>query len=168
VDRRFDVSLGVRNLVAKRPQDGPELWNGSVIGTLESCSAIGDQSLSGPVITGGNALNGIEMGYPIGMLPSVRQHPGSTVARRHSIAPRAAWSGAVAPERVLGDRAYDAEYIRHALRTRQILPRLAMRNTKHGSGLGRWLPADRAIRPPCHVEQTLLPFAESVTIHRTV
>lgn len=39
---------------------------------------------------------------------------------------------------MLGDRAYDAEYIRHALRTRQILPRLAMRNTKHGSGLGRW------------------------------
>ena len=38
---------------------------------------------------------------------------------------------------MLGDRAYDAEYIRHALRTRQILPRLAMRNTKHGSGLGR-------------------------------
>ncbi|HEX8798486.1 MAG TPA: transposase, partial [Terriglobales bacterium] len=35
-------------------------------------------------------------------------------------------------------RAYDAEYIRHALRTRQILPQLAMRNTKHGSGLGRW------------------------------
>jgi hypothetical protein len=38
---------------------------------------------------------------------------------------------------VLGDRAYDAERIRRALRSRQILPRLAMRNTKHGSGLGR-------------------------------
>ena len=42
------------------------------------------------------------------------------------------------PDSLLGDRAYDAEYIRHALRTRQILPQLAMRNTKHGSGLGRW------------------------------
>ena len=42
------------------------------------------------------------------------------------------------PDSMLGDRAYDAQYIRHALRTRQILPRLAMRNTKHGSGLGRW------------------------------
>jgi transposase len=39
---------------------------------------------------------------------------------------------------MLGDRAYDAEHIRRALRARQILPRLAMRNTKHGSGLGRW------------------------------
>ena len=42
------------------------------------------------------------------------------------------------PDSVLGDRAYDAESIRLALRTRQIVPRLAMRNTKHGSGLGRW------------------------------
>jgi transposase len=41
------------------------------------------------------------------------------------------------PDSLLGDRAYDAEYIRHALRTRQILPQLAMRNTKNG-GLGRW------------------------------
>jgi transposase len=42
------------------------------------------------------------------------------------------------PDSLLGDRAYDAEGIRRALRRRQILPRLAMRNTKHGSGLGRW------------------------------
>ena len=41
------------------------------------------------------------------------------------------------PDSLLGDRAYDAEYIRSALRARQILPRLAMRNTKHGSELGR-------------------------------
>ena len=41
------------------------------------------------------------------------------------------------PDSVLGDRAYDAERIRRALRSRQILPRLAMCNTKHGSGLGR-------------------------------
>ena len=39
---------------------------------------------------------------------------------------------------LLGDRAYDAEYIRYALRARQILPLLAIRNTKHGSGLGQW------------------------------
>jgi len=42
------------------------------------------------------------------------------------------------PDSLLGDRAYDAEYIRYALRARQILPQLAMRSTKHGSGLGRW------------------------------
>ena len=34
------------------------------------------------------------------------------------------------PDSVLGDRAYDAERIRRALRSRQILPRLATRNTK--------------------------------------
>lgn len=42
------------------------------------------------------------------------------------------------PDRILGDRAYDAENIRRALRVRNILPLLAMRNTENGSGLGRW------------------------------
>ncbi len=45
---------------------------------------------------------------------------------------------AVALTALLGDRANDAERIRCALRVRHILPLLAMRNTKHGSGLGRW------------------------------
>jgi len=39
---------------------------------------------------------------------------------------------------VLGDRGYDATAIRRGLRARHILPRLAMRRTAHGSGLGRW------------------------------
>src|SRR5262249_1679639 len=42
------------------------------------------------------------------------------------------------PDRIYGDRAYDAEVIRQGLRTRRVLPLLAMRRTKHGSGLGRW------------------------------
>jgi transposase len=42
------------------------------------------------------------------------------------------------PDCILGDRAYDAEAIRQGLRTRRILPLLAMRRTTHGSGLGRW------------------------------
>lgn len=42
------------------------------------------------------------------------------------------------PDCVLGDRAYDAEVIGHGLRARHILPLVAMRYTKHGSGLGRW------------------------------
>ena len=42
------------------------------------------------------------------------------------------------PDRIVGDRAYDAQCIRHALRVRHVLPLLAMRNTGHGSGLGRW------------------------------
>jgi transposase len=42
------------------------------------------------------------------------------------------------PDCVLGDRGYDAEAIREGLRERGIVPLLAMRNTEHGSGLGRW------------------------------
>jgi transposase len=42
------------------------------------------------------------------------------------------------PDSVLGDRAYDAENIRRTMRARRILPLLAIRNTRHGSGLGRW------------------------------
>jgi transposase len=39
---------------------------------------------------------------------------------------------------VLGDRGYDAAGLRQGLRARHILPLLAKRRTKHGSGLGRW------------------------------
>jgi transposase len=42
------------------------------------------------------------------------------------------------PDCVLGDRGYDAEAIREGLRARHIVPLLAMRNTEHGSGMGRW------------------------------
>ena len=42
------------------------------------------------------------------------------------------------PDCVVGDRGYHAEAIRCRLRTRGILPLLAMRRTKHGSGLGTW------------------------------
>jgi hypothetical protein len=38
----------------------------------------------------------------------------------------------------LGNRGYDAAAIRRGLRERGIVPLLAMRNTDHGSGLGRW------------------------------
>jgi transposase len=42
------------------------------------------------------------------------------------------------PDCVVGDRGYDATAIRRGLRSRHIVPALAMRRTKHGSGLGRW------------------------------
>jgi transposase len=42
------------------------------------------------------------------------------------------------PHCVVGDRGYDAAAIRYGLRTRRIVPRLAMRRTAHGSGLGHW------------------------------
>jgi transposase len=41
------------------------------------------------------------------------------------------------PDRVQGDRGYDSECHRQALRARGIIPVLARRNTPHGSGLGR-------------------------------
>lgn len=44
------------------------------------------------------------------------------------------------PEKVFGDRAYDAEAkIRQALRDRGIQPLIAKRNTEHVSGLGKHL-----------------------------
>lgn len=45
------------------------------------------------------------------------------------------------PERVQGDRAYDSQAHRRALRRRGIAPVLARRNAEHGSGLGvyRWV-----------------------------
>jgi transposase len=42
------------------------------------------------------------------------------------------------PDCVLGDRGYDAATIRRGLRARHIVPLLAVRRTKHGSGLGRF------------------------------
>jgi transposase len=45
------------------------------------------------------------------------------------------------PAELYGDRAYDAEALRDALREREIEPKLAKRRTAHGSGLGvhRWV-----------------------------
>jgi hypothetical protein len=40
------------------------------------------------------------------------------------------------PDCVLGDRGYDAAAIRRELRARHIVPWLAMRRTRHGSGPG--------------------------------
>lgn len=50
------------------------------------------------------------------------------------------------PDEILGDRAYDSEALRRASRDRRIRPRLAKRNTPHGSGLGafRW-PVERTL-----------------------
>jgi hypothetical protein len=42
------------------------------------------------------------------------------------------------PDRLLGDRSYDAAALRQALRARHIVPWLAKPKTEHGSGLGRW------------------------------
>jgi len=45
------------------------------------------------------------------------------------------------PEELYGDRGYDSEEHREELRDRSVKPKLAKRNTEHGSGLGvyRWV-----------------------------
>jgi transposase len=49
--------------------------------------------------------------------------------------------GKFRPQTLLADRAYDSRRHRAALRERGITPRIAKRNTEHGSGLGkdRWV-----------------------------
>lgn len=50
------------------------------------------------------------------------------------------------PRKLLGDRAYDSQLHRNALRGLGIIPRLARRGVPHGSGLGkeRW-PVERSL-----------------------
>jgi transposase len=60
------------------------------------------------------------------------------------------------PKRLYGDRAYDSEPHRQALRSRGIRPYFAKRRSEHGSGLGRyrwvvertfaWLRQNRRLR----------------------
>lgn len=60
------------------------------------------------------------------------------------------------PKKLLGDRAYDSQPHRDWLEERGIIPKLARRNTAHGSGLGKerwvverlfaWLHDDRRLR----------------------
>ena len=49
--------------------------------------------------------------------------------------------GKFRPKALLADRAYDSRHHRQALRERGITPRIAKRNSTHGSGLGkeRWI-----------------------------
>jgi transposase len=42
------------------------------------------------------------------------------------------------PDSLYGDRGYDSDPHRRALRSRRIAPKLAKRRTPHGSGLGRY------------------------------
>ena len=82
------------------------------------------------------------MRYWIGSHATTRFERGS---KRHLIcdgrgcrAPLHCERGRQRPDCILGDRGYDATAIRRGLRSRHIVPRLAMRRTAHGSGLGRW------------------------------
>jgi len=83
------------------------------------------------VITGANAADVTELVPLVDSIGPVAGKPGRPRRR---------------PERVQGDRAYDSEPHREALRERGIEPVLARRYTAHGSGLGvfRWV-AERTL-----------------------
>ncbi len=77
-------------------------------------------------VTGANAHDVTQLLPLVDAIPPVRGKRGRPRKR---------------PRRVQGDRAYDSEPHRKALRTRGVQPVLAKRNTEHGSGLGvyRWV-----------------------------
>jgi len=78
-------------------------------------------------LTGANAHDVTELLPLVDAIPPLRRKRRRRRRRR--------------PQRVQGDRAYDSEPHRKALRRRGIQPVLAKRNTEHGSGLGvyRWV-----------------------------
>lgn len=77
-------------------------------------------------ITGSNVPDVKEVLNVVDAIPNVRGKVGHPRKR---------------PDMLFGDRAYDSERHRQALRRRSICPRLARRYTEHGSGLGiyRWV-----------------------------
>jgi Transposase DDE domain len=70
-------------------------------------------------LTGANRNDSQEALALVDAIPSLQGHRGRPRCRQAC---------------VLGDRGYDAATIRHGLRARHILPLLAMRRTRHGSG----------------------------------
>ena len=86
------------------------------------------------------------------------------------------------PDQVQGDRGYDSECHRQALRARGIIPVLARRNTPHGSGLGRtrwvvertlsWLHQFRRLRVRwerrADIHEAFLTLGCIVICHRTL
>jgi transposase len=77
-------------------------------------------------VTAANAPDVTEVLEVVDAVPDVRGKPGRPRRR---------------PKELYGDRAYDSQAHREALRGRGIKPKLARRNTEHGSGLGvvRWV-----------------------------
>ena len=78
------------------------------------------------LLTGANAHDVTQLLPLVDAIPPIRGKPGRPRQK---------------PEALQGDRGYDSEPHRQALRDRQITPVLAKRGTEHGSGLGvsRWV-----------------------------
>ena len=77
-------------------------------------------------LTGGNRHDSTQLIPLVDALPKVRGKRGRPRQR---------------PRWLYGDRAYDSDHHRKTLRNRGIVPRIARKNTDHGSGLGkiRWV-----------------------------
>ena len=70
------------------------------------------------------------------------------------------------PDCVLGDRGYDSQSIRKGLRVRGIVPVVAMRNTEHGSGLGRWRwVVERTFAWPSQFRRLRVRYEKRADIH---
>jgi transposase len=78
------------------------------------------------ILTGANVADVTELEALVDAIPPVGGKPGRPRRR---------------PEAVYADRAYDSDPHRERLRSRGIVPKIARRNTTHGSGLGvyRWV-----------------------------
>lgn len=75
------------------------------------------------ILTGANAADVTQLEALVDAIPPVRGKPGRPRRR---------------PDALYADRAYDSDPHRRRLRRRGIRPRIARRNTPHGSGLGRY------------------------------
>jgi IS5 family transposase len=77
-------------------------------------------------VTGGNRHDSAQLIALVEALPAIRGKRGRPRTR---------------PRWVYGDRGYDYDHCRKALRSRGIVPRIACRGAAHGSGLGtvRWV-----------------------------
>jgi transposase len=77
-------------------------------------------------LTGGNRHDSTQLIPLVDAIPKLRGKRGRPRQR---------------PRWLYGDRAYDSNHHRQALRARGITPRIARKNTDHGSGLGkvRWV-----------------------------
>jgi transposase len=120
VDSTHARALGGGEKTGQNPTDRRKL------GTKHHIVTDGQGIPLAVTITGSNTHDVKELLHVVDAIPNVRGKVGHPRKR---------------PDVLFGDRAYDSQPHREKLRRRGIRPRLARRNTEHGSGLGlyRWV-----------------------------
>ena len=105
---------------------GPNPTDRAKPGSKHHLIVDGDGIPLAAILTGANAADVTQLEALVDAIPPVRGKPGRPRRR---------------PSVLYADRAYDSDPHRGRLRRRGILPRIARRNTPHGSGLGahRWV-----------------------------